>query len=235
MLTTRQIAICSLASALLIAVQLALGFVPGVELVTAVFLAFCYTFGRRCGVVTATAFSLLRCLVFGFYPSVVALYLIYYNLFALLFGWLGERDKPLPPWLAPAILLLLAAASAALACLRLPVSILWQGRLSALLWTMCALFAALFALNCALLWKNKGKDYRETAELTALAAVCTVCFTLLDDVLTPLFYRLSAEAALAWFYTSFTAMIPQTICCVVSVSVLFLPLRKSMEFAAKKR
>ena len=55
MLTTRQIAICSLASALLIAVQLALGFVPGVELVTAVFLAFCYTFGRRCGVVTATA------------------------------------------------------------------------------------------------------------------------------------------------------------------------------------
>lgn len=235
MRTAREIAICALAAALLIAVQIALSFLPGVELVTAVFLAFCYTFGRRSGVVTATAFSLLRCFVFGFYPSVVALYLIYYNLFALLFGGLGERNKPLPPWLAPAILLFLAAASALLACLRLPVSILWQGKLSALLWTMCALFAALFALNCALLWKNKGKDYRETAELTALAAVCTVCFTLLDDVLTPLFYRLSAEAALAWFYTSFTAMIPQTICCVVSVSVLFLPLRKSMEFAAKKR
>ena len=154
---------------------------------------------------------------------------------ALLFGWLGERNKPLPPWLAPAILLLLAAASAALACLRLPVSILWQGRLSAMLWVMCALFAALFVLNCVLLRKNRGNDCRLAAALTGLSAVCTVCFTLLDDVLTPLFYRLSAEAALAWFYSSFTAMIPQTVCCVVSVSVLFLPLRKCMEFAAKKR
>ena len=41
--------------------------------------------------ITATCFSLLRCLLFGFYPNIIILYLIYYNLFALLFGTLGKK------------------------------------------------------------------------------------------------------------------------------------------------
>ena len=66
-------------TAALIAVQYALGFISGVELVTAVFASFCYAFGTKSGVLTAVAFSLLRCVIFGFMPNVVLLYLIYYT------------------------------------------------------------------------------------------------------------------------------------------------------------
>jgi len=53
----REIASCAVMTAFLLAVQLALSAVSGVELVTAIFLVFCYTYGARAGVLTATAFS----------------------------------------------------------------------------------------------------------------------------------------------------------------------------------
>ncbi len=59
------------------------------------------------------------------------------------------------------------------------------------------------------------------AALAALAAFFTVCFTLLDDVLTPLFYGYTWDAALAYFFTGFLAMLPQTVCAAVSVALLF--------------
>ena len=37
--------------------------------------------------------DLLRCILFGFFPSVVALYLIYYNAFALFFGSFAGKEK----------------------------------------------------------------------------------------------------------------------------------------------
>ena len=52
---------------------------------------FCYSFGIKSGVLIATVFSLLRCFIFGFFLNVIVLYLVYYNLFALFFGWLGMR------------------------------------------------------------------------------------------------------------------------------------------------
>ena len=79
--------------ALLIGGQLALSMVSGVEIVTVLLLSFCYRYGVKQGLLVATGFSLLRCFVFGFYPGVVILYLVYYNLFALLFGTLGKTFR----------------------------------------------------------------------------------------------------------------------------------------------
>ena len=83
-------AVVAVFTALLLAAQYALWFVKGVELVTVLLLVFSYRFGVRCGVLSAVAFSLLRCLLFGFFPNVVLLYLFYYPLFAACFGLLGN-------------------------------------------------------------------------------------------------------------------------------------------------
>lgn len=87
---TGYVAVVAVFTALLLAAQYALWFVKGVELVTVLLLVFSYRFGVRCGVLSAVAFSLLRCLLFGFFPNVVLLYLLYYPLFAACFGLLGN-------------------------------------------------------------------------------------------------------------------------------------------------
>ena len=81
----KNVAITAVFTALLLGAQYALWFVKGVELVTLLLLVFSYRFGVKCGVLSAVAFSLLRCFLFGFFPSVILLYLIYYPLFAALF------------------------------------------------------------------------------------------------------------------------------------------------------
>ena len=77
--------------ALLIGGQMALSGVSGIEIVTVMLLCFCFHYGIRYGIAVATTFSLLRCFFFGFQINVIVLYLVYYNLFALFFGWLGKR------------------------------------------------------------------------------------------------------------------------------------------------
>ena len=84
------VAVVAVFTALLLGAQYALWFVKGVEVVTVLLLVFSYRFGVRGGVLSAVAFSLLRCLLFGFFPNVVLLYLIYYPLFAACFGILGN-------------------------------------------------------------------------------------------------------------------------------------------------
>ena len=88
---TKSIVRVAMCTALLIAGQAALSAVAGVEIVTVTLLCFCYCYGIRHGLAVATTFSLLRCFVFGFELDILLLYLIYYNLFALFFGWLGSR------------------------------------------------------------------------------------------------------------------------------------------------
>lgn len=151
--------------ALLIAGQLALSSVTGIEIVTVMLLCFCYCYGVRHGIAIATTFSLLRCFVFGFQVNVIVLYLVYYNLFAIFFGWLGAR----------------------------------------------------FTGKNALL---------KTAIVIVSAVVFTALFTLLDDVITPLIYGFSENAAKVYFYQSLTAVIPQTVCAAVTVSICFHPLTK---------
>ena len=149
--------------ALLIAGQLVLSSVSGIEIVTVMLLCFCYCYGIRHGIAVATTFSLLRCFVFGFQINVIVLYLIYYNLFAIFFGWLGVR----------------------------------------------------FAGKNTLL---------RTLIVVAAAVVFTILFTLLDDVITPIIYGFNANATKVYFYQSLTAVIPQTVCAAVTVSLLFHPL-----------
>lgn len=91
MKTTRFITLTALYTALLIGVQFALSWVAGVELVTVFFLAFCFCCGIKAGVAVAVCFSTLRCLLFGFFPTVIILYLVYYTGFALFFGFLGNK------------------------------------------------------------------------------------------------------------------------------------------------
>ena len=62
--------------------------------------------------------------------------------------------------------------------------------------------------------------------IVVLATAFTALFTLLDDVLTPLFYGFSISAAKAYFYSSLPFMLSQCICAAISVSVLFIPLCK---------
>ena len=154
--------------ALLIAGQLALSSVSGIEIVTVMLLCFCYCYGVRHGIAIATTFSLLRCFVFGFQINVIVLYLVYYNLFAIFFGWLGAR----------------------------------------------------FTGKNALL---------KTVIIVASAVVFTAMFTLLDDVITPLIYGFNENATRVYFYQSLTALIPQTVCAAVTVSLLFHPLTKVIQ------
>ncbi len=78
-------------TAMLIGGQLALSSISGIEIVTVLMLCFSFSYGIKSGVAIATTFSLLRCFIFGFYINVIVLYLVYYNLFAVYFGWLGKR------------------------------------------------------------------------------------------------------------------------------------------------
>ena len=93
MKTAKDIALIGIYTALLIGGQFALSGISGVEIVTVLLLAFAYYFGVVRGLFVANAFSLLRCLIFGFFPNVVILYLVYYNLFVLIFGMLGRGLK----------------------------------------------------------------------------------------------------------------------------------------------
>lgn len=165
MTRTKDIVRIALCAAMLIGGQLALSGVSGVEIITVLLLCFCYTYGARHGVATAITFSLLRCFIFGFYINVVVLYVIYYTLFALFFGWLGSRlgDK----LSFPKVLLVIASAM-----------------------------------------------------------MFTVFFTLLDDVITPLMFGFSKNAANAYFFASLYAVIPQTVCTAITVWVFFVPLTK---------
>ena len=159
----KYVAITAVFTALLLGAQYALWFVKGVELVTLLLLVFAYRFGVKCGVLSAVAFSLLRCFLFGFFPSVILLYLIYYPLFAALFGLLGNVF-------------------------------------------------------------SRHVTFRIVLLLTAAAAVCTACFTLIDDVITPLFYGYTRDAALAYFVASLPTMGVQTVCAALSVGLLARPL-----------
>lgn len=87
---TRDIVTIAMCAAMLIGAQLVLSGVAGVEIVTPLLLCFAYSLGAVRGCTIATLFSLLRCFVFGFQINVLILYLIYFNAFALFFGWLGR-------------------------------------------------------------------------------------------------------------------------------------------------
>jgi len=162
---TKFIVRVAMCVAMLIGGQVALSSISGIEIVTVMMLCFCYCYGIHHGIAVATTFSLLRCFVFGFQINVIVLYLIYYNLFAVFFGWLGRR----------------------------------------------------FSGEASLL---------KTVIVVACAVLFTVFFTLLDDIITPLLHAFHPKAAYVYFLNSLRAVIPQSVCAAVTVSVCFWPLTR---------
>lgn len=165
MKSAKEIIIPAVFTAMLIGVQLVLSGVAGVELITVLLLSFTYVFGLKQGFIVANAFSILRCTLFGFFINTVLLYLIYFNLFVLVIGFLGKTFK-------------------------------------------------------------RGYSIKIHILLTVIAVLLTACFTLIDDIITPLMYSYSANATKIYFTASLTVMIPQMICALASVTALFYPLYK---------
>ena len=159
MKTAKEIALIGIFTALLIGGQFVLSAISGVEIVTVLFAGFCFYFGIKRGVLVANAFCVLRCFIFGFIPSVIILYVIYYNLFAVAFGLLGFRFK---------------------------------------------------------------REFTQKSHIALIltAIFATVLFTVLDDIITPIYYGFSFETAKAYALTSLTAVIPQTACAFVTVLLL---------------
>lgn len=245
--TAKTIAYIALMTALLIGGQFALSFVAGVEIVTVLLLCFSAYFGVIIGVATAVCFSVLRCLIWGFMPNVVILYFIYYPLFALLFGLLGKVkddafDNAKASLAVTVNALLLVICAAALSCAVfdiIKISRLYKPTVTVFLYVVAGLCGALliafnvfYALVRRRVLKN-GKPLKIFL-FTAVAAVCTVCFTLLDDIISPLIIGMDKLTALTYFYGSFLAMLPQTICTVATVSTLYLPLTFALTKACPK-
>jgi hypothetical protein len=169
--TAKELAQLAVFVALVIAAQFALSFIPGVEVVTLLFVSYAFVFGVRRGMLAATAFSLLRQLLFGFFPNILVLYLLYYNALTALFGFLGKRV---------------------------------------------------------------GKPLKNLWWIILLACLCTACFTMLDNILTPLWFRYTQKAARAHFIASLPVMFPQIVCTAVTVGGLFFPLYKAFQLIKRK-
>lgn len=165
-LATKEVAYIAVFVALLIAIQLVLAVIPGVETVTLLFVCFAFCFGVRRSVISAVVFSLLRQFVFGFSPTVLILYLIYYPLLCLAFALLGKSKKRL-----------------------------------------------LFMLPFAVL----------------IACLLTASFTLLDDIITPLYYGFSQKATRVYFYYSLPVLCTQTVCAGITIAVGFIPICKAFQ------
>ncbi|MDE6868772.1 MAG: hypothetical protein K2J83_06510 [Clostridia bacterium] len=243
----KQIAYVAVMCALLIAGQYVFSFVVGVEIVTLLLVCFSSVFGVRSGVICAVSFSLLRCLIYGFSPTAVILYLVYYPSLAAVFGGLGHIKNSTfercPAWLIVAVNLLLIALMSACALVYgfdvIKVSRLWKTTAEVLIWVIfCLCFSELAVFNSLVIAnkvfkKNTGTPIKLFA-FASVAAVCTVCFTLLDDIITPLVLGSTRLTALTYFYTSFTAMLPQTVCTILTVLTLYLPLSSVLKKAVSK-
>lgn len=88
--SAKKIILPGVFTALLIGGQLALSGISGIEVVTVLLLTFVYKYGIVQGLLVANSFTLLRCFIFGFMPNVILLYLIYYNIFIFVFGFIGK-------------------------------------------------------------------------------------------------------------------------------------------------
>lgn len=242
---SREIAYIAVTCALLIGGQYVFSFVAGVEIVTLLLVCFAYTFGVRRGVVLSVVFSLLRCIIYGIYPTVLILYLVYYPFLSAVFGMLGhigEEGFKSFNWalavMVNCLLLAVVVACAAVYCLDLiKISRLYKTTAYILLWIVFALSVGLsIAFNGLLIalkfFKKEVAAGLKLITVASVAAVCTIIFTLLDDVITPLFFGYTNLAWLAYFYASFPVMLTQTVCTIVSVCSLFLPLTSVMNRAA---
>lgn len=245
-LSAKDIATIAVFTALLLGGQALFAMVPGVEVVTVLILCFAYCFGATRAILATTAFSLLCGMLHGFDVKSYVLYLVYFNLFALTFALVGrksEEGKISVFSVAVTELLFLALIGFSLTVWGVALlhisRVLRQG-----VKTLCILLLSLggagmvgFNAFLAVFFKTKkpwALAVVKVISVAVLAAVFTVGFTMLDNLLYPVFYGTWGEPAVAYFYASFPFMLPQTVSAILSVGVLFLPLTKILNKAAKK-
>ena len=166
--SAKKIILPGVFTALLIAGQLVLSGISGIEVVTVLLLAFVYKYGVGQGLLVANSFSLLRCFIFGFMPNVLILYLVYYNIFVLVFGFLGK------------------------------------------------VFRHEYSIKKHIL-------------VVIIAIIMTILFTIIDNILTPLMYGFTANAAKAYFVASLYTVIPQLVCTFATVIIVFPVLIKVLK------
>ena len=166
--SAKKIILPGVFTALLIGGQLALSGISGIEVVTVLLLTFVYKYGIVQGLLVANSFSLLRCFIFGFIPNVIVLYLIYYNIFVLVFGFLGK------------------------------------------------VFRHEYSIKTHII-------------VLFISIIMTAMFTMVDNILTPLMYGFTANAAKAYFIASLYTVIPQITCTFLTVLIIFPGLLKVLK------
>ena len=124
--TAKECALLAVFVAVVIASQTILSAIPGVEIVTVLFVSYSFSVGWKKGMLAATAFSLLRQIIFGFFPTVLVLDLVYYNLLALSFGALGKKIKK-PTKYLPLIVLLACLGTVFFTIFDNVLTPLWYG------------------------------------------------------------------------------------------------------------
>lgn len=87
----------------------------------------------------------------------------------------------------------------------------------------------------AFVWGKLGKHgLRHLGAVVPIAVLCTVCFTLIDNILWPLIGGLTWDGTKIYWLGSLSAVIPQSICTAVTVLIGFYPLTKIFGTLAQK-
>lgn len=162
--SAKECAFAAVFVAILIVSQFAFSAIPGVEVITLLFCTYSFVFGWKRGVISAIVFSLIRQFIFGFFPAVLILYLLYYPLLCFGFGTLG---------------------------------------------------------------KQMHANAKTLVFIVITACVCSAVFSLLDCVVTPLWYGYSLGATKGYFLATLPVACVQMACVSVQTAILFLPLERT--------
>ena len=88
-----------------------------------------------------------------------------------------------------------------------------------------------FALAMGMLARVVKNPLKGLFFIVLAVSICTVCFTLLDDIITPLYLSFSAKAWRLYAYASLPVLGVHTACAAHSTAALFVPLYKVFSLA----
>lgn len=74
---------------------------------------------------------------------------------------------------------------------------------------------------------KRGEPLKRFPCVLVIAIVCAFLFTIIDDVITPLWYGFGKQQAIAYFYASMPIMLTQAVSVGITMAVGFLPLCKA--------
>lgn len=207
-ITLREMIILSLMDAVLIVAQMIFGMIAGIEIVTVLYLCFSLVFGWKMSWLLGIIFSITRCLIYGFYPNVLLLYLIFYSICPWII-WLSSRYEK-AVWVM--------ALSSVLICIWVLLS-----PLPKLVWINWMAGVTCLILVCLLVFIKKA-DQKGTGFI--LIVFCTLLFTCIDDGLAVLINGFSFKAAYGYFLASLPVMILQAFNNLIAFSLFSIPLSR---------